>query len=85
MGTNYYQVTDGRPDGGMVGSSATEKVGYWGAVPVVQPTSADQALVTTSVTSTITTTNIAATVVDIITLLNRLRADSVTVGFIKGS
>lgn len=86
MGTDYFRVSDNRPDGAMVCESATEdKLGFWGTTPVVQPTSADQALVTTSVTTTATTTNLAATMVNVITLLNRLRADGVTVGLIKGS
>lgn len=32
----YESVTSGLPDGAQVGKSATEKVGFWGATPVVQ-------------------------------------------------
>lgn len=34
---DYEQVTYGGPTGAQVGKSATEKVGLWGATPVVQP------------------------------------------------
>lgn len=33
----YESVTSGLPDGAQVGKSATEKVGFWGATPVVRP------------------------------------------------
>ena len=32
----YYQVTTNAPEGAQFGKSATEKVGFYGAVPVVQ-------------------------------------------------
>lgn len=35
--TNYETCFSGMPDGGQVGTSATEKVGFWGATPVVKP------------------------------------------------
>jgi len=31
------KIGDGRPDGTVVGQSATEKVGFYGTTPVVQP------------------------------------------------
>jgi hypothetical protein len=33
---DYEQVTYNAPDGAQIGSSATEKVGFFGATPVVQ-------------------------------------------------
>lgn len=42
----YESVTSGLPDGAQVGKSATEKVGFWGATPVVKP-----AALTTQLTS----------------------------------
>jgi len=33
---SYEQVTYNSPDGAIIGSSATEKVSFYGAVPVVQ-------------------------------------------------
>jgi hypothetical protein len=35
---DYEQVTYNSPAGAQIGSSATEKVGFYGAVPVVQRT-----------------------------------------------
>lgn len=34
---DYEQVTYNSPTGAMIGKSATEKVGFFGATPVVQP------------------------------------------------
>jgi hypothetical protein len=34
--TSYEQAFSGNPDGGQVGSSSTEKVGFFGATPVVK-------------------------------------------------
>lgn len=36
---DYEQVTYNAPSGAQIGSSATEKVAFFGAVPVVQQTS----------------------------------------------
>ena len=35
-----FKVTDNCPDGALVGNSATSKVGFYGATPVVQQTAA---------------------------------------------
>ena len=40
------QVTNNSPDGAQMGRSATEKNGFFGATPVVQPASGSQAAVT---------------------------------------
>lgn len=52
--TSYEQVTYNSPDGAQVGSSATEKVGFFGATPVVQQTNIADATNTTTTTSTTT-------------------------------
>lgn len=84
--STYKQASDGRPDGLMVGQSATgDKVGFFGTTPVVQPSSASQAAVTTSVTTTRTTANLDATCDAIIVLLNQIRSELVTLGLLKGS
>lgn len=44
----YENVTSGLPDGANVGKSATEKVGFWGKAPVVQPTILGTAAVATA-------------------------------------
>ena len=52
-----YQVGDGNPDGILIGPSATEKVGFFGATPVVQGASVvdatDAATAITSLNSVI--------------------------------
>lgn len=57
MGTNYVYIGDNRPDGAMVGAQATtDKIGFWGTTPVVQPTSASQGSVTATATTAMSTT-----------------------------
>ena len=51
---DYEQVTYHSPAGAQIGQSATEKVGFYGAVPVVQRASAFQATSVVSVSSNIT-------------------------------
>lgn len=46
LATEYESCFSGTPDGGQVGTSATELVGFWGATPVDQP-----AALTTQLTS----------------------------------
>jgi hypothetical protein len=60
---DYEQVTYNAPAGAQIGQSATEKVGFYGATPVVQG-AAVTALVTTP-----TATDIATAVNSIITRL----------------
>lgn len=38
MATSFEQVTYNSPDGAQIGKSTTEKVGFFGATPVVQQT-----------------------------------------------
>lgn len=92
-------LTDNRPDGAQIGASATaDKLGFWGATPVVQPTSASQAAVATSTITTAATTtspwgfatstqadSLTAQVVLLRTLVNQIRSDLVTIGILKGS
>lgn len=81
------QIHDGNPDGVQYGGSATEKLGFYGATPVVQRSGAAQAAAaTTGATSTSpwgfsTSTQANA----IVTLVNELRAALVENGLIKGS
>lgn len=46
-----YQLSDGNPDGTVLGQSATDKVGFFGATPVVQQSNL-AAVVTTAISST---------------------------------
>lgn len=47
----YNHLSDGRPDGTLVGSSASDKVGFYGATPVVQRATATTHTTTNVVTS----------------------------------
>lgn len=47
----YNHLSDGRPDGTMVGNAAADKVGFYGATPVVQRATATTHTTTNVVTS----------------------------------
>lgn len=47
------QVSDGSPDGASLGQSATDKISFYGATPVVQRTNTIQAASVVSVSSNI--------------------------------
>lgn len=70
--------------------ATADKVGFWGATPAVQPTSANQAAIGTLETiGDTSSSNESATITNnfttIKTLVNQLRTDLVAVGLIKGS
>lgn len=67
--TSYEQVTYNGPDGAQVGKAATEKVGFYGATPIVRPS------VTWPNTGTATTTLNE-------TKVNRIMAALVNLGLI---
>ena len=45
------QICDGNPDGSVVGQATTDKLGFFGATPVVQPIATDLATVVTALTN----------------------------------
>ncbi len=55
---DYEQVTYNSPAGAQIGKSATEKVGFFGATPVVQQ---DTVAAATDATTVITTANACRT------------------------
>jgi hypothetical protein len=69
IATSYEQVTYNSPDGAQVGKSSTEKVGFFGATPIVRPS------VTWPNTGTATTTLNE-------TKVNRIMAALVNLGLI---
>lgn len=74
------------PDGYLVGQSATDLVGFYGASPVAQRSSASQAAVDTTASTTTSPFGYSQAQADgIITLLNEIRAALVAIGIIKGS
>lgn len=45
------QLADGNPDGTLVGQAPSDKVGFFGATPVVQPIATDLATLLTALTA----------------------------------
>lgn len=80
----YENVTYNSPDGAQIGASATEKVGFFGAAPVVRPSGASQTAITASQT-TRTTTQLRAELTNAKTLLAKIRKDLKDLGLIKGA
>lgn len=84
----YEYVVYESPDGAQIGKSATSsKLGFWAASPIVQPTSASQAAVTTEAATTGAATYglTSAQANGVVRLINQLRTDLIAVGIIKGS
>lgn len=82
--------------GHQIMTATSQKLGLWGATPVIQQASADQAAITDSTTGTPAASCVDVGVVfsqsainsnfaTILRLLNRLRLDAVTIGSIKGA
>ena len=66
-----------------IGAVATSLVGFYGATPIVRPSSASQGAVTTSATAT--TTVLRAQLTATAVLANALRSALVNLGLIKGA
>jgi len=64
-----------------IGNANTDTVGFFGATAVAQPAAATQAAVATAGSATYSQAEMAA----VITLLNKLRTDLVSLGLIKGA
>ena len=83
---DYEQVTYNSPDGAMVGSSSTEKVGFFGTTPIVQPADAAQgALALTTATSNGFGFATSAAFDAFTAQLENIRAELVLLGLLKGS
>jgi len=80
-------LTRGNDDGTSLNQSTSDKIAFYNATPVVQPTSSDQAAVGTASATTTSAFGFAtSTQADaIVTLVNRIRTDLVSLGLIKGS
>lgn len=86
------------PDGMDLGQSATDKVAFYGATPVTQPTAAAQATITDAsggtaaptngiltLTGTYNSTILANAIATLAAQTNAVQAALVTLGLIKGS
>lgn len=80
-GVNF---TFGTTTGTKIGTATTEKLAFWNSTPVAQPASASQAAVSGTAGAAYTATE-QTLINDLVTLVNQLRADLVTLGIIKGA
>ena len=89
-------ISFGTTTGTKIGTSTSQKIGFFNATPIVQPASANQAALTDSTTGTPSTTlvdagaaysqaNINNNFASVARLLNQLRSDLVSLGLIKGA
>jgi hypothetical protein len=101
-------LSDYDPAGTTLGQDASDKIGFYGTTPAIQPAATAQAAVSTAAITAVVTTGAAltsygftttaqplaiATAVNLLitrvdantTLVNKLRADLVTLGLIKGT
>lgn len=84
--TSNVNQTPESSDGFKVGDSASSKIGFYGATPVAQRASANQAAVTTTAATSTTPFGYTQAQADaIVTLLNEIRATLVEIGLMKGS
>jgi hypothetical protein len=97
--TDAADIVVNTTTGTKIGTSTTQKIGFWNATPVVQPASANQAALTNSTSGTANGTleAVAATntgdrsaainnnFTELHVLLNEIRTALVNVGIIKGS
>ncbi len=82
------QITGPLSVGGKValGDAVSDSIGFYGVAKVAQRASASQASVSKLTTTTLTSpTAVAAKANAVLTLLNRLRADLVAIGWIGGA
>ena len=86
IATSYEQVTYNSPDGAQMGKAATEKVAFYGATPITQPTSSAQtALTTVTAVSGGFGFVTSAALTAFIAQVENIRASLVLLGLLKGS
>jgi hypothetical protein len=83
---DYEQVTYNSATGAMIGSSATEKIAFFGITPTTQPTSSAQAALTlTTATTAGFGWSTSAGFIAAVAQLENIRASLVLLGLLKGS
>lgn len=80
---SYEAVTYNSPDGAIIGNSATEKIGFFGATPVVQQ--ANIAASTDTTTTTSTTTALTTDLDSLRVKFNLLLTELQTLGLLASS
>lgn len=96
--TTYTNLHSGDSEGVQFGNATTQKCGFWGKTPVVQPSGAAQALITDGSTGTAAPTNGVAAltgtynstilinaIATILAQTNAMQAALVTAGIMKGA
>ena len=79
------QLSDGNPDGTVLGQSSSDQIAFYNGTPVVQRAgSAQAAVATTAPTNTSPYGYSQAQAAAIITLLNEIRTTLVGLGLMKG-
>jgi hypothetical protein len=81
---DYNALSDGRPDGAILGNAASDKVGFFGIAPTTQPTDAAQAALTATTAGAIGF-NTTAGFLAMVAQLENIRASLVALGLLKGS
>ena len=80
-------IAVGTSTGSKIGTATSQKIGFYNVTPIVQPSGASQAAVaTTAATNTTPYGYTTAAQADaLVTLVNKIRTDLVSLGLIKGS
>ena len=79
------QLSDGNPDGTVLGQSANDLISFYNATPVVQRAGSAQAAIATAAPTNVSPYGFSqAQATAIITLLNEIRATLVGLGLMKG-
>ncbi len=79
------QISDGNPDGNVLGQSANDLIAFYNATPVTQRSGSAQATVPTTAPTNVTPYGYSqAQATAIVTLLNEIRATLVGLGLMKG-
>lgn len=85
----YRYLDDNAPDGTILGQNASALVGFFGATPTSQRSSASQAAPSTTASASVSATQwgfSTSTQADaLVTCVRQLRSELVTLGLIKGS
>ena len=78
-------LSDGTADGTVLGQTTSDKISFYGATPVVAPTMSASAVATTVAVSTTNNWGFSGSTQAnaIVSLVNELRADLVTLGLIQ--
>ena len=81
------QLSDARGDGQVLGQSATDLIGFYGATPIVQPTAPGQAAAGTTASTTTSPAGFSTTTQanNLINLVDAMRTVLVNLGLMKGS